>query len=335
MRDLVHRVVHVEVAGVPQCRDALARHVVQVLQHPFLQFIGIRHQPVTHVGRQDELLEPAGGLSGLVAHEIRQVLAEIRGVPVDAQDPEHRGIDPEAVPRVVVQQNGSYAGNLIQVSSVGAVRQVGGDVPRRLCDHDSERVIVGVLLQPGQRGFPRPGWHPVGCGGLFVLSSGFIQSRQVGPDADQAGVGVRVDYARHHESALQVYELGVRTSVPQGVLVRAHEDDSVVPGDQRLGPGQILVLGMDSAIHVHRFGCGGLLGRCVRLQSCASGCHRDTTQHEHQVSDSHHVSRWHCHVNRVGPQRPAWIPFQAAALALSHTLNAPFRNRLNVSLLHK
>ena len=32
----------------------------------------------------------------------------------------------------------------------------------------------------------------------------------------------------------------------------------------------------------------------------------------------------HCHVNRVGPQRPAWIPFQAAALALSHTLNASF-----------
>ena len=32
----------------------------------------------------------------------------------------------------------------------------------------------------------------------------------------------------------------------------------------------------------------------------------------------------HCHVNRVGAQRPAWIPFQAAALALSHTLNASF-----------
>ena len=32
----------------------------------------------------------------------------------------------------------------------------------------------------------------------------------------------------------------------------------------------------------------------------------------------------HCHVNRVGPQRPAWIPFQAAAVALSHTLNASF-----------
>ena len=25
----------------------------------------------------------------------------------------------------------------------------------------------------------------------------------------------------------------------------------------------------------------------------------------------------HCHVNRVGPQRPAWIPFQAVALAVS------------------
>ena len=45
--------------------------------------------------------------------------------------------------------------------------------------------------------------------------------------------------------------------------------------------------------------------------------------------------RGHCHVNRVGPQRPAWIPFQAAALALSHTLNASFRNRLNVNLLRK
>ena len=45
--------------------------------------------------------------------------------------------------------------------------------------------------------------------------------------------------------------------------------------------------------------------------------------------------RRHCHVNRVGPQRPAWIPFQAAALALSHTLNASFRNRLNVNLLRK
>ena len=43
----------------------------------------------------------------------------------------------------------------------------------------------------------------------------------------------------------------------------------------------------------------------------------------------------HCHVNRVGPQRPAWIPLQAAALALSHTLNASFRNRLNVNLLRK
>ena len=26
------------------------------------------------------------------------------------------------------------------------------------------------------------------------------------------------------------------------------------------------------------------------------------------------VGEGHCHVNRVGPQRPAWIPFQAAAL---------------------
>ena len=48
-----------------------------------------------------------------------------------------------------------------------------------------------------------------------------------------------------------------------------------------------------------------------------------------------HPALGHCHVNRVEPQRPAWIPFQAAALAVSHTLNASFRNRLNVSLLHK
>ena len=45
--------------------------------------------------------------------------------------------------------------------------------------------------------------------------------------------------------------------------------------------------------------------------------------------------QWHCHVKGVGPQRPAWIPFQAAALAVSHTLNASFRNRLNVNLLRK
>ena len=54
-----------------------------------------------------------------------------------------------------------------------------------------------------------------------------------------------------------------------------------------------------------------------------------------QREDRPGLAAWHCHVNRVGPQRPAWIPFQAAALALSHTLNASFRNRLNVSPLHK
>ena len=56
------------------------------------------------------------------------------------------------------------------------------------------------------------------------------------------------------------------------------------------------------------------------------------------ISDSIRVPHFplrHCHVNRVGPQRPAWIPFQAAALAFSHTLNVSFRNRLNVSLLRK
>ena len=37
----------------------------------------------------------------------------------------------------------------------------------------------------------------------------------------------------------------------------------------------------------------------------------------------------------LGRKGPHWIPFQAAALALSHTLNASFRNRLNVNLLRK
>ena len=55
--------------------------------------------------------------------------------------------------------------------------------------------------------------------------------------------------------------------------------------------------------------------------------------HREPAADEH--GHRHCHVNRVEPQRPAWIPFQAAALAVSHTLNASFRNRLNVSLLHK
>ncbi len=53
------------------------------------------------------------------------------------------------------------------------------------------------------------------------------------------------------------------------------------------------------------------------------------------IGDEIGLTGRHCHVNRVEPQRPAWIPFQAAALAVSHTLNASFRNRLNVSLLHK
>ena len=32
----------------------------------------------------------------------------------------------------------------------------------------------------------------------------------------------------------------------------------------------------------------------------------------------------HCHVNRGGPQKTAWIPFQVAALALAHTLKCVF-----------
>ena len=37
----------------------------------------------------------------------------------------------------------------------------------------------------------------------------------------------------------------------------------------------------------------------------------------------------------LGRKGPHGFPFQAAALAVSHTLNVSFRNRLNVSLLHK
>ena len=43
------------------------------------------------------------------------------------------------------------------------------------------------------------------------------------------------------------------------------------------------------------------------------------------------MAEWrHCHVNRRRQQRTASMPFQAAALAQSHTLKASVRNRLNV-----
>ena len=40
----------------------------------------------------------------------------------------------------------------------------------------------------------------------------------------------------------------------------------------------------------------------------------------------------HCHVNRVGPQRPTWIPFQAAALALSHNIECVFSKSFECEL---
>ena len=49
----------------------------------------------------------------------------------------------------------------------------------------------------------------------------------------------------------------------------------------------------------------------------------------------HGITDRHCHVNRGCPQGTALIPFQVAALAFSHTLNAPVRNLLNVGLLSK
>ena len=94
----VDRVVHVETAGIPQCRDALARHVVEVLQQPFLQLVGIRHEPVAEVRQEGELLDPPGGLAILVTHEVGQVTADIRRVAVDAEQPQEGGIDPDAVP---------------------------------------------------------------------------------------------------------------------------------------------------------------------------------------------------------------------------------------------
>ena len=43
------------------------------------------------------------------------------------------------------------------------------------------------------------------------------------------------------------------------------------------------------------------------------------------------MAEWrHCHVNWRRQQRTASMPFQAAALAQSHTLKASVRNRLNV-----
>ena len=62
---------------------------------------------------------------------------------------------------------------------------------------------------------------------------------------------------------------------------------------------------------------------------------RDALREAGVSDDAIYEDQGHCHVNRVGPQRAAWIPFQAAALALSHTLNRSFRNRLNVNLLRK
>ncbi len=90
--------------------------------------------------------------------------------------------------------------------------------------------------------------------------------------------------------------------------------------------------------------CAVFLAGCVLSGATGVLAQDDSTTYlfaEYYVCDQNRESfsdiltERHCHVNRVGAQRPAWIPFQAAALALSHTLNASFRNRLNVSLLHK
>ncbi len=64
---------------------------------------------------------------------MRQVTAEIRRVGVDAEQPQECGIHPDAVPRIVVQHNGSESGNIIQVSLVRPVEQGGGDVPHPPC----------------------------------------------------------------------------------------------------------------------------------------------------------------------------------------------------------
>ena len=53
------------------------------------------------------------------------------------------------------------------------------------------------------------------------------------------------------------------------------------------------------------------------------------------LNQAQEVMEGHCHVNQRPPQGTASRSFQAAALALSHTLNASARSRLNVSLLSK
>ena len=62
---------------------------------------------------------------------------------------------------------------------------------------------------------------------------------------------------------------------------------------------------------------------------------RDSLEQETGRSIFETVILGHCHVNRRLPQRTASTPFQIAALALAHSLNASVRNRLNVGLLSK
>ena len=144
---------------------------------------------------------------------MRQVLAQIRRIPVDAKCPQHRGIDPEAVPGIVEQKNELRAGNPVQVALVRPVRQVSGHIPRPLHDHELGRVLVHVPPQPGQRRLLRPGRHSVGLDWLFVPAGARLQHRQVAREGDQAGVSVRVDDARHHEASLQVHDPGVPVGV--------------------------------------------------------------------------------------------------------------------------
>ena len=67
--------------------------------------------------------------------------------------------------------------------------------------------------------------------------------------------------------------------------------------------------------------------------------HFDATRRRFAASDGPilvlHDTTGHCHVNRRWRQRITMTPFQAAALAWSHTLKASVRNRLSVDRLSK
>ena len=116
---------------------------------------------------------------------------------------------------------------------------------------------------------------------------------------------VCVDHSRHHEPVLQVHEPGVLGGVLQSFLVRPHEDDSVTLRDQRLRPGPIFILGIDSTVHVRRLGCGGLRQHRIVLQVRTTVCQREGSQHGHQGARSrlHRVSLCNPRQRR-GSRRP-------------------------------